>query len=77
MAFYKAQQYLSHNSDATFDVLYHPAQHTPYSGIYRCEGCGVEAVSTKGHPLPPQNHHQHTALQGPIRWRLIVMSTHS
>jgi hypothetical protein len=22
--------------------------------------------------LPPQNHHQHTAIQGPIQWRLAV-----
>ncbi|WP_230944020.1 pentapeptide repeat-containing protein [Burkholderia vietnamiensis] len=36
----------------------------------RCEGCGQNAVSTCGHPLPPQNLHQHTANQGRIRWRL-------
>jgi hypothetical protein len=26
--------------------------------------------------LPPQNHHQHGAHQGPIRWQLIVFAVH-
>jgi hypothetical protein len=26
--------------------------------------------------LPPQNHHQHSAAQGHIRWRMIVYADH-
>jgi len=28
----------------------------------------------KGHTLPPQNHHQHAAGQGPIKWQLLVFA---
>jgi len=72
MAIYKYPQYLSQSNHAAFDTIHQPGASTPYSGIYRCEGCGVNEVSTFGHPLPPQNHHQHTPQQGKIRWRLIV-----
>jgi hypothetical protein len=72
MALYKYGQVLRQADHGEFDTFYPPAARTPWSGIYRCEGCGKEAVSTHEHPLPPQNHHQHTSGQGPIRWRLIV-----
>ncbi|MDA8260758.1 MAG: protein L [Betaproteobacteria bacterium] len=72
MAFYKYPQVLVQNSHEAFDQIFHPGTPTPYSGIYRCEGCGVNEVSTHEHPLPPQNHHQHTPQQGAIRWRLAV-----
>jgi hypothetical protein len=75
MAVYKHSQYLIHDNNAAFDQIHSPGATTPYSGIYRCEGCGKNDVSTQGHPLPPQNHHQHTAAQGTIRWRLVV-ATH-
>jgi hypothetical protein len=71
MAIYKYPQYLEQNNHAAFDQVHHPGSATPYSGIYRCEGCGVNEVSTHGHPLPPQNHHQHNPAS-PIRWQLIV-----
>lgn len=57
-----------------FDVLHHPGTPTPHSGIYRCEACGHSAVSTAGHPLPPQSLLVHSHVQ-PIQWRLVVMST--
>jgi hypothetical protein len=72
MALYKYEQFFQKFDNAEFDKLYPPAARTPWSGIYRCEGCGKEAVSTHIHPLPPQNHHQHTVGQGHIRWRLIA-----
>ena len=71
-ALYKYSQYLQQNNHAAFDQIYEPATTTPYSGIYRCEGCGLCVTSVKDHPLPPQNHHQHNYQQGRIRWRLIV-----
>jgi hypothetical protein len=72
MAYYKYSNYLAQSQHAYFDSLYEPGQITPYSGIYRCEECGREDTSISGKPLPPQNHHQHTPRQGPIRWRLVV-----
>ena len=77
MALYQASEFLSRITHAGFDAVHSTAATTPYSGVYRCVGCGKEIISTKGHPLPPQNHHQHTAQQGRIRWRLIVAAQHA
>ena len=76
MATYKHGQYLEQLDNAAFDAEHKPGAETPFSGIYRCLGCGLEVVSEKGKPLPPQNHHQHTRLQGTIRWRLVVYADH-
>lgn len=75
MAMYKYQKYLVQSNSDVFDTITHPGIDTPYSGIYRCNGCGHETTSVKGHVMPPQNHHQHTSAQGAIRWKLIV-ATH-
>jgi hypothetical protein len=72
VAQYKYPQFLKSNNNDAFDTLYPPSAITPFSGIYRCAVCGKEDVSTHGHPLPPQNHHQHLPGLGPIRWQLIV-----
>ena len=72
MAWYKYSAFLAQNYNSEFDQLYNPGATTRWSGIYRCHGCGREVVSTASHPLPPQNHHQHTYSQGPIQWRLTV-----
>jgi hypothetical protein len=72
VAYYKYPQFLRQWDHAEFDEIRGPGTTTGWSGIYRCEGCGKEVVSTAGHPLPPQNHHQHTPVQGYIRWRLVV-----
>jgi hypothetical protein len=71
MALYKYGQFVTASNHAAFDQLHGPGATAPYSGIYRCEGCGKECVSTVGHPLPPQNHHQHNPARA-ISWRLIV-----
>jgi hypothetical protein len=75
MAIYKNANYVTLDNSVAFDAVHNAGVPTPYSGIYRCEGCGKNDVSTRGHPLPPQNHHQHTAIQGTVRWRLVV-ATH-
>ncbi len=75
MAIYKYSKYLTQSNHSAYDAIHKPADLAPHSGIYRCEGCGENVVSTHLHPLPPQNHHQHTSTQGSIRWRLIV-ATH-
>ncbi|MBB2981761.1 hypothetical protein [Paraburkholderia tropica] len=72
MAYYKYGNYLQQEQGAEFDVLHSPGNLTPHSGIYRCEVCGGSAVSTLGNPLPPQDHHNHAAGAGPIRWRLVT-----
>lgn len=76
MPYFNDAKYLSHERAETYNSLFAPGTEAPYSGVYRCEGCGASAVSTKDHPLPPQNHHQHHATQGDIRWRLVVRTTH-
>lgn len=73
MAYYKYGNVLLQQNGAEFDALHQPGAQTPHSGIYRCEVCGGSAVSTLGNPLPPQNHHDHSAFANrPIQWRLIV-----
>lgn len=73
MALYKYSSYLTPSSSSEFDKIYGPSDTTPYSGIYRCEGCGSEIASNAGNPLPSQNRSQHDPdKQGTIRWRLIV-----
>jgi len=74
MAFYKYPECLARENGSEFDNIHQPNTPTPYSGIYRCEGCGLSATFVKDHNIPPQNHHQHQTNQGAIRWRLIVKS---
>jgi hypothetical protein len=74
MARYKYPQILSISTHAGFDAIHAPGTPAPYSGIYRCTGCGHEAVSTSGNPLPPQGSHVHGAGQGHIEWQVIVVA---
>ena len=69
---YKYTTHLQQVDNAAFDTLTAVGKTAPYSGIYRCEGCGHMVSSTKGNHMPPQNHPQHSVLQGAVRWRLIV-----
>ena len=72
MAMYNYDEFLTRSQDRAFDGESAPGTAAPYSGIYRCSGCGREVASNSPQPLPPQNHHQHSPYQGAIRWRLIV-----
>jgi hypothetical protein len=72
MAVYQNSTHIHSAAHAEFDTLYKPGDWSSWSGIYRCETCGHEAVHTIGKPLPPQDHHLHPIGVGPIRWRLIV-----
>lgn len=76
MAWFKYQSDLRHSQGPAYDQVHEPGSATPNSGIYRCTGCGREVTSVYGHPLPTQNHHQHTYGQGAIRWRLVVYADH-
>jgi hypothetical protein len=73
MAYYKYANFLKQETGAEYDAVHNPGAATPYSGIYRCTGCGLSITSVLPHPLPPQNHHQHTTA-APIRWQLVVKS---
>jgi len=72
LALYKYSEKVRRSGDKAFDALQVAGAQTPHPGIYRCEGCGVEIVSSSGSPLPTQHHYQHMPDQGPIRWRMIV-----
>jgi hypothetical protein len=76
MALYKDSKYLGTSTDATFDVDHRPGQTPPHSGIYHCMGCGREIVAEESRSFPPQTHHEHSATQGAIRWRMIVYADH-
>ena len=76
MATYKYAKYVAKVDHSAFDEEHKPGSATPFSGIYRCMGCGREDVSVTEKPMPPQNHHQHSIGQGAIRWRLIVYADH-
>lgn len=77
MAMYKNGSLLVQSQDQAFDVTHGPAQHVPHSGIYRCDGCGREVVAEQARTFPPQNHHQHSTVQGAVRWHLLVYADHS
>ena len=78
MALYKHSVYLQQSNDQAFDREYGPGNPAPFSGIYRCMGCGREVASNEHEPLPPQNHHQHQpATQGSVWWRMVVYAHHT
>ena len=72
MAQYKYVHYLTNLPDPKFDPAHGAGAITPHTGIYKCQGCGAEIISTASDPLPPASHHQHSLTQGAIAWRLIV-----
>ena len=76
MALYKYSNYVGTSNSDAFDKEHQPGSATPYSAIYRCMGCGREIVSETSKTMPPQNHHQHTVLQGAIRWKMVAYAQH-
>jgi len=68
--------------DERFSAKYPPGAIAPFSGIYRCCICGLEAVSTKGHHLPPPSVHGHVSSTAallfgpPVHWQLLVAVDH-
>jgi len=71
MAYYKYAQFLTQQAGSEYDGVHQPGALTPFSGVYRCTGCGLSSTSIKDHPLPPQNHHQHASTTALIRWQLV------
>lgn len=72
MAIYKYDRLFIRSGDAVYDTDQRGGAPAPFSGIYRCFGCGREVTAHRNEPLPPGNHHQHGPSQGTIRWRLVV-----
>jgi hypothetical protein len=72
MALYKYSQFVTKVDNQASDAIHEPEATAPNPGIYRCEKCGKEIATAAGHALPPLDHHQHTAEEGKIRWRLVV-----
>ncbi len=72
MAYFKYSQFFQESDHEQFDKTFELGTPTGWSGIYKCGGRGKEVASVNGYPLPPQNHHHHTASQGRIRLRLVV-----
>lgn len=72
MPTYKNGNVFTQSQDTKFDAIHNVGATVPFSGIYRCAGCGKEIVSTQGNTLPTQNHHQHSTSQGSIRWQLVA-----
>ena len=44
MAIYKYACYLEESQNEAFDASHPPNTAAPFSGIYRCMGCGLEAA---------------------------------
>lgn len=77
MAYFSEKAVLKKEGPLKYQIIRKSEEITPFSGIYKCVGCGREIVSAKSNPLPPQNDHQHdSASEGEIRWQLIVRADH-
>lgn len=74
MAYYKDLRLLGRENGDEYDLFYNAGDKAPYTGIYRCAGCGNSRAAYKGDRFPPPNHHDHNALQTKMRWQLVVKS---
>jgi hypothetical protein len=68
-------------TDGNFDTLHLPGHLAPFSGIYKCNTCGFECVSTRGNTLPPTESCLNHAVtwksqHGLVRWRLVAAAVH-
>ena len=72
MALYKHAHNLRPLNHPAFEALCEPLSRTQWSGIYRCDQCGLEIVSITGSPLPADDHHHHRPDDRSIKWRLLV-----
>jgi hypothetical protein len=78
MSQYASEQFVRPNPGAPeFNAAYKPGDPAPFSGIYRCIYCGLEATSEVGNQLPTQHDQVHNNTWLPIQWRLIVKAAHS
>lgn len=64
-----------------FDVIFKPGETPAYSGIYKCQQCGVEVVAEQARKLPPtsvcsQHHPAGTQKVGKVTRKMIVYAEH-
>ena len=79
MALFKYPNQFKQDQSTAFDQIHRPGQLTPYSGIYRCQGCGVEIVSEYNKPFPPTRScplHHPNGKSGTVTWRLVAFAEH-
>ena len=74
MTYYKYTYFLMYEDSLEYDATLKPGASARFSGIYYCEVCGGSITAVRSQPLPSQEQHPHTPVQGPIRWRLAVKS---
>jgi hypothetical protein len=73
---------VSDETSAAFKEKLSPGIKAPHSGIYKCDSCGFEAVSTEGNSLPPaktcEEHDKARwkCAKGEIKWRLVAYAIH-
>lgn len=72
MAVFKRSNDIEVSDSPEFDKEYKPGETPVRSGIYRCRGCGCEAVADAAKSLALDKHPRHSPAQGAIRWRLAV-----
>ena len=72
MTLFKRSNDIEVSISPEFDKEYEPGDTPIRPGIYRCRGCGCEAVGDASRPLPLDKHPRHSMAQGTIRWRLAV-----
>lgn len=69
MPLYSNPKIFKRSANTAFNALHNPGSKPPHSGIYRCEGCGVEVVAEQGRTFPPTHSHNAPAH---VRWRLVA-----
>ena len=72
MAEYRDARYLVVVQQDCFQDLHEPRTVATHTGIYRCEGCGLEIALAAGSLFPRENAHYHSNPTIPILWRLVV-----
>lgn len=75
MAVYKTLDFLSHSTHFAFDTTTASGSVSPFTGIYRCQGCGREIAAHTGMTLPGEDNHLHRIGQGPVTWQLVVATS--
>jgi hypothetical protein len=71
MAYYYDPKVVRKEDQPVYELLLKPGAPVLWSGIYRCEGCGLEVVRASGDQLPGVLHRRHEPKQI-LEWRLIV-----
>ena len=75
MAVYKNIDFLRHSTHLAFDTVAASGTVSPFTGIFRCLGCGREIAAATGTILPGEDHHMHRVEQGSVVWQLVVATS--